>query len=472
MVTICLAGRVLHDICTLVLEVVAEAKRPCQLERNQDDSAQDSNPEPDEQDEQDLCPELVTSIEDTVATNALIGIAEEAASKHTPHTADTMDRKGVHDVIDLESGQQQRSSNIQQTTDAANDAGLPWLHDCASSSDGDETSQDAIAKGTDVEAFRLDHFGPEEKHQQACHTRRECGVDGDDAGEVSSVRVVHGSGAARVKTIPSEPKAERAQDTERDAVSVELCGKVRIPSTLSGSDDDGSKDSPDATDQMHDATASEVDHRRGASESDGLALIIGVVEHALTAPGPPDNDRVDQGSHDDSVEGKAFKLCPLGHGSTNNGAPSGAESALEEPESELGLVEPQFVGHEVGVANEAVGLIRNAKGKCISEDIPAQEAEGNHCQILREDVLGVLEANGSSLQQTETSMHEEDQRRCQKHPDGVQRLFVVSLHAVNSGLLDLEFGNHVSHGSVVEIGSESHVAKVGLTGTSCKRQRQ
>merc|ERR1719428_2436404 len=135
LVAVGLRRGVFHDVRTLVLEFVAQAEALCELERQEDRGAQPANPEDDDEPAQNLDPELVAAVEQTVAADAPVLFAEEPDGEDTPEATGPVHREGVDDVVDLELGHGHRGSLVDEGPDDANDDRLPGLHEAAAGSD-------------------------------------------------------------------------------------------------------------------------------------------------------------------------------------------------------------------------------------------------------------------------------------------------------------------------------------------------
>mmetsp|Transcript_44423 Transcript_44423/g.95382 ORF Transcript_44423/g.95382 Transcript_44423/m.95382 type:complete len:385 (-) Transcript_44423:439-1593(-) len=330
-----LGGRVLSFISTHFLEFVAKTKEADQPQRNQDDDGEDADPQDDHQDGKPLSPGSVSTVEGAVAAHAVVGVAEEASGDNTPEAADTVDREGIHNIVNLGLLQSEGGTQVEAATDEADEDSLPGLDNSAGAGDGHEAGQDAVAEGADIQGLRGHDEDLDQEDGESGNAGGDGGVDSDDAGGVGSTFVVHGEGAARVEAIPSEPEAESAEDDEGDVVGIEFCLTGRVEAVLTGANDDCADHSTDATDHVHDTAAGEVDVASSANNGATLTAVLGVVEETLTRPGPVDDNRVDERGHQGCVDSEALEGSSLSHGATDDGGGSGAESALEEPDPEV-----------------------------------------------------------------------------------------------------------------------------------------
>mmetsp|Transcript_30655 Transcript_30655/g.69831 ORF Transcript_30655/g.69831 Transcript_30655/m.69831 type:complete len:433 (-) Transcript_30655:170-1468(-) len=420
LVVVGLAGRVLHDVRALLLELVAEAQDVEELHGHKQDEAQAPGPQDDEDERHELDGELVPAVapavEDAVAAEALLGVAEEAEGHDAPDAASAVHGEGVHDVVHLELLEEHRAALVDQPADEPDQHSLPALHEGAARGDGDEAGQDAVAEAAHVQAPRRDDLCAQEEDDEAAHAGGQRGVRGHQAGEVGVGRSLHAQGAAGVEAEPAEPEEEGPEHAEGDAVAVELLGLGAVPAPLPGADDDGAAEGAHAADEVDDAAAREVLVRRIGAD-DGAA---GMVQEAHTAPAPVGDDGVDDGGHDHHVDAEAQQLGALCHGATHDGRARGAEGALEEPSAER-VRRTARRCHVVRLgeaceATELAGILRGPEGEGRAKEVPAEEAPGHDEEVLRQDVLCVLEAHGARLQHAEARVHEEDEHGADEHP--------------------------------------------------------
>mmetsp|Transcript_64991 Transcript_64991/g.121021 ORF Transcript_64991/g.121021 Transcript_64991/m.121021 type:complete len:235 (+) Transcript_64991:1377-2081(+) len=216
-------------------------------------------------------------------------------------------------------------------------------------------------------------------------------------------------GATCVKTIPSEPQEERANDAEWDTVWTKIRSLKHIfKSSITRADATCTTEGSHTSDHVHEPGASKVHVRSSAEEGTAFR----VVQEALTAPSPKDYNWIDHTCHDENEDAKCQQLRSLGNGAADNRRCRCTKCPLEEPLAEEGGVVKESIHHP---------LVR-AYGYCPAAEVPAQKATSHDQQVLSKDILCVLLLYTASFQQAETRMHEEHEHRSKKHPNGIQAL--------------------------------------------------
>ena len=103
---------------------------------------------------------------------------------------------------------------------------------------------------------------------------------------------------------------------------------------------------------------------------------------------------------------------------------------------------------EVSLAHEAAGVAvpGDAERDAVTEEVPEDRADGGVEDVLQEDVLDVLRADGTGAEHSETGLHEEHKRGGEKEEDGVvggrkahdrSRVLLDSEHTAIRGLVAL-----------------------------------
>eukprot|EP00443_Scrippsiella_acuminata_P114026 CAMPEP_0115613844 /NCGR_PEP_ID=MMETSP0272-20121206/21799_1 /TAXON_ID=71861 /ORGANISM="Scrippsiella trochoidea, Strain CCMP3099" /LENGTH=408 /DNA_ID=CAMNT_0003049703 /DNA_START=86 /DNA_END=1311 /DNA_ORIENTATION=- len=402
-----------------VLELIPHTQHPQQAQWQKDHHAEARGPNRDEEACEELRAELIAAVECPVPTHSLVWVSEEAQCQDAPEAAYPVNWEGVHHIVNPELLQQHRGALVEQAAHDADHDRLPRLNVGAAGGDRHEACQDPIAEAAHVQELRAHNRGPQEKDEQTADARRQRGVHGNESGNVGCSLVVHRACAARVEAVPAKPQEEGTKTQSGMLVPLEMRFRLWVVSTLPGPDNDSAAERPDSAHHVHEPAACEVNQRR---PDHGLAFagLIGEVEHPAAAPAPINDDGVDDGCHQDREGDEALQLRALCHRTAHNGAPCSAEGSLEEPEPERVLVRPEPSHVEACAACKLVAVLHSTEGQGVAHHVPTEEADRHNDQILREDVLCVLEAHGPRFQQAEARVHEEHKSRCQQHPNRVQ----------------------------------------------------
>lgn len=150
-------------------------------------------------------------------------------------------------------------------------------------------------------------------------------------------------------------------------------------STDSWSSDDGTNETSYSTSQMDDTRTCEI--------------LIALIGEPTSTPGPCDNYWVDEAGAEEGEEQVGVDLDSLGERSGNDSGSRASESILEEPH---GVVHICTSSEEVLRADETIGLAIT-EGKSITACPPNESTDASIHAVFKENVLVVLESDGSSL---------------------------------------------------------------------------
>ena len=155
-------------------------------------------------------------------------------------------------------------------------------------------------------------------------------------------------------------------------------------STNSWSSDDGTNETSYSTSQMDNARTCEI--------------LITLTSEPASTPGPCDNYWVDEAGAEEGEEQVGVDLDSLGERSGDDGGSRASESILEEPR---GVVHTFTSSEEELTADKATssffGSVTESEGKSITACPPNESTDASIHTVLQENVLVVLESDGSSL---------------------------------------------------------------------------
>mmetsp|Transcript_54472 Transcript_54472/g.133155 ORF Transcript_54472/g.133155 Transcript_54472/m.133155 type:complete len:376 (-) Transcript_54472:64-1191(-) len=356
-----------------------------------------------------------------------------------------MDGRRVQGVVDLELEEEPARAVEDCAARRPNDAGHPRVHDGARARDAHEACEDAVERHPHVEGLleesRVQHPHHAPRSTSNCSVESHLGYKVAKPGE--------SQGRPAVEAVPAEPQNEGAKGHQSGIVRGHRvnCPSDGIEAPLARPERDRAHKPRPATDSVHDARASEVDHTVGllVEADDGAGVAVGVGARApgreeAGAPHPVHNDGVDEGGDEDRVHEVGLDLAALRHGAGHDGGGGARERPLEEPRLPRVGVGAATAGAvvdvndaEVGLADEtALGL---AIGEAVAKEPVAHGGPRGVEHVLEEDVLHVLARDGARLEHAEASLHEEHKGAAQDEPAHVHVRAVVA-----SELLDLGVG--------------------------------
>mmetsp|Transcript_6907 Transcript_6907/g.19725 ORF Transcript_6907/g.19725 Transcript_6907/m.19725 type:complete len:226 (+) Transcript_6907:1048-1725(+) len=207
---------------------------------------------------------------------------------------------------------------------------------------------------------------------------------------------------------------------------------VGVESAQARANSDGAAERRHTTRQVHHARARKVD----AAAEDRLVLVLGegAREEAVVAPDPVNDDGVDEAGEHGGVDEVCLEGAALGDGTGDDGGSGGREDILEEPERHRCAVVLRVLSSPAdrqegptvvrGRSDECVpvAVARVAVGDAKAPGPPDDGTDAGVQQVLEQDVLGVLGAHRSRLEQREAALHEEDKHAAHEEVEGVQRL--------------------------------------------------
>mmetsp|Transcript_6906 Transcript_6906/g.19717 ORF Transcript_6906/g.19717 Transcript_6906/m.19717 type:complete len:358 (+) Transcript_6906:986-2059(+) len=348
-----------------------------------------------------------------------------------------MDGIRVERVVDLELEHRLGSAVVNEGADKAGEKRGPHVHRRATGGDGDEAGEDAVADHAHV--VRLGENAVEEDDGDAAHGGGEGGAHGGARHDGAVPGGGDAEGGARVEAVPAHPEDESTDDLERSRLARDrhhLAALVEPPRPR--------PNHKRAAERRH--AARHVDHARAreidAAASPGFVLIPGEAtrEEATITPHPVHDDGVDEARDDGRVDEVGDELRPLSDSARDDGGSGGSKDVLEKPEghrvavvfSPRLLPVPPFPagGREwtaiVGSgADELVSVVVISAVSIGDAHAPQPPDDGTKAgvkKILEQDVLGVLGAHRSRLEQREAALHEEDKHAAHEEVEGVQRL--------------------------------------------------
>mmetsp|Transcript_123331 Transcript_123331/g.349438 ORF Transcript_123331/g.349438 Transcript_123331/m.349438 type:complete len:398 (-) Transcript_123331:498-1691(-) len=296
---------VLLRVGARILNLVADTEHLQRLQGEEGHDAEEAHPQGDQDDGDDLGPELVAAVEDAVAAVALLLVPEEADREDPPEAAGAVHGEGVHDVVDPKLLEEHRRSLVDEPADEPDDEGLPGLDEGAPRGDGDQAREHAVAETAHVELLGLERKSPQGEDHQPRNAWRDRRVHGHESRLVRRRCGVHGEGAPWVEAVPPEPEDEGPEDAERDVVRVELPLLGLIEAPRAGADDERTAECPEPTHHVDNAAPREVLERGAPEHRHGLAVAVRVRQHPRPAPAPVDHDWVDPASDHDRVDCEA-----------------------------------------------------------------------------------------------------------------------------------------------------------------------
>jgi hypothetical protein len=249
---------VLQDICTLVLEVVGQAEKPSQSQREEYTGAETACPRGDGERGDELGPELVTPVKQTIATHSVIRIAEKTERHYAPKTARSVHRHSVDHIVHFQDFHEHRCGLVDHATQKTDDQSLPRLHKSATSGDGHKACQNAITKAADIEAIRCNQFCTGKENEKTSDARSQGGVRRNEASLHSIGLRVHLKRTSGIEAIPAKPKAKGPKDDEWDVVGGEILCRVFCVPFMTGSDNDSSAQGAYTTNHVNEAAACKV----------------------------------------------------------------------------------------------------------------------------------------------------------------------------------------------------------------------
>jgi len=361
--------------------------------------------------------------------------------------------EGIKWVVNPEGVHGFAGQGVRQRTEDSNHESSPWCNDIATGSDGYKSGKNTVGQSGEIHS----HGGTLSSNvllgQESENSGRCWGDNSVDDGDFGGSSTISDDSCRRatVEHQPSEPENEGSHDTLLRAVrselsfaefagvvSYEFVNSVDVPFTffvfckdlgisvdvgaggvnwgdlsLSGKtgflvdlwESTDSWSSDDGTDETSNST-SQVDNTRPSE-----ILIVPGTEPA-TSPGPCDDYWVDEAGAEEGEEQVSVDLHSLGERSGDDSGSSASESILEEPH---GVVHVLTSGEEVLGADET--SIDVTKGKSIAAGPPDESTDAGIHAVFEENVLVVLESDGTSLEQCKTGLHEKDNNTREQKPD-------------------------------------------------------
>ena len=135
------------------------------------------------------------------------------------------------------------------------------------------------------------------------------------------------------------------------------------------------------------------------------------MRHPATAPGPEDDNRVNDRAQDGAVDQLAYKVSAFGHGACGNGRSGAGEGKLEEEIDKERAVAFSCAG---GAAQEELDLgeetaaFRAAKSNTIAHNEEDDASDTGVHEVFGERVHHPGLADHTAFQHGETGLHEED----------------------------------------------------------------
>mmetsp|Transcript_15676 Transcript_15676/g.51018 ORF Transcript_15676/g.51018 Transcript_15676/m.51018 type:complete len:279 (-) Transcript_15676:92-928(-) len=222
----------------------------------------------------------------------------------------------------------------------------------------------------------------------------------------------------RVEAVPADPEEERAQDHQGHGVAVDGL-RVRAEAAEARPEDRRADARGRAADHVDDAAAREVDD--ADLEPGRLALGHEGREEAVAAPDPVDDHGVDEAREDRAVARVRAHGAPLRDGAGDDRRRRRREGELEEPvvEAAVALVavgeEEVLVPADEPVAAGRVGPVRER----VARRPEPRRADARVHEVLEQDVLRILRADGPGAQHGEARLHQEDEDAAVEEPVNV-----------------------------------------------------
>ena len=320
-----------------------------------------------------------------------------------------MDADGAHRVVDL----QVALDNVvapdrDESAEDADQKGAEWTQRHAAGRDGNKAAEHAAHS-----LLRIDNtiLVPAEKiARRAAGARRDHRV-GDDVGDVGT----GGDGRAAVEADPADKKDHRAGGRKDGIVTGDADRlAVRIVAAFACSHDPARGQRDPGAGGMHDGRAGEVDEAHVGQEGAAVRTEAG-------APGPVDEDGIDDERDEDRAENVGEQAHALGDRARNDRRGGAAEHHLEDEESHLPRIE---IRQQEIIAVEAEGQAA-ARRECEHEAGRAEGHDGEHHveQVLLRDIDRVLRPDHAGFEQEETNLHQKDEPRRQQRPAHVEFAF-------------------------------------------------
>mmetsp|Transcript_54471 Transcript_54471/g.133147 ORF Transcript_54471/g.133147 Transcript_54471/m.133147 type:complete len:356 (-) Transcript_54471:181-1248(-) len=339
-----------------------------------------------------------------------------------------MDGRRVQGVVDLELEEEPARAVEDCAARRPNDAGHPRVHDGARARDAHEACEDAVERHPHVEGLleesRVQHPHHAPRSTSNCSVESHLGYKVAKPGE--------SQGRPAVEAVPAEPQNEGAKGHQSGIVRGHRvnCPSDGIEAPLARPERDRAHKPRPATDSVHDARASEIDHAIGLRvvAKDGTCVTVRIrastpSREPSCAPHPVHDDGVDEGGDEDGVDEVGRDLAALRHAARHDRGGSSSESPLKE-ERCPSVLPPRAPRPVIDLRQGKVGLSNHATGRLAVGEAVANEPEHDGCargieDVLEEDVDHVLAGDGARLEHAEAGLHEEDERAAQHQPQQV-----------------------------------------------------
>mmetsp|Transcript_2411 Transcript_2411/g.8100 ORF Transcript_2411/g.8100 Transcript_2411/m.8100 type:complete len:536 (+) Transcript_2411:109-1716(+) len=439
---------VVGHVQTLMLLLRGNPQDARELHRAEDDAGHAHAPRHDHHASEDVNPELLaaTAVEGSAGLRVTVrggGVdlaAEEASTEQAEEPAAHVDGRSVQRVVDLQLLHADGEPELDTPGHKSDDPASPGLSHGDRGADADQTAQNAVAQGGQIQVAILDEAHADGGDGAA--RRGEGGSNGDLLGHEDVPVREHERGPG-VEPVPTEPEEQGAQADERGVVWLDgdqLSSRIKA----------ANPGPQDGRGHERDGPSHEVDHPASRKVDDAgfdpdawRSILSERREPSVAGPDPVHHDGVDEPGDEDGVDDVPEEGAPLGDGAGHDGGRGCGEGPLEEPPREghdFGLDGPFWGDVQARVRLRVAGSVPLDEEEAVRPDepvglaaavVPAAVREGEPegpphegaCgevhDVLDHQILRVLGSNGSHLEHGEAGLHDEDQERGKQEPQVV-----------------------------------------------------
>ena len=349
-----------------------------------------------------------------------------------PQAVHAVDRHRTDRVVDLgnviEKFHREDAEHASHDADHGRAEGVDHI---TAGGDGHQTGQRTVEGKGDI-GLAVAHPADDQRGHRS-QSRRQVGVEADEARGNHRVIAGHADGRAAVKAEPAEPQDENTQGHGGQVVAGDSpCLAVLAIFADAGTEHPGT--------QAGGNTAHKVD-RRGTGE-----IMEAQLSQPAAAPDPVAGNGIDDQADGGGVAAVGAELGALSHRAGNDGSCCGAEHGLEH------RIDPDRQGSEIVAAlDERVKPAdqRAGAGKHDAETHQpvAGRADTEVHHILHQNIAGVLGTSKARLAQSKACLHKEHQERRNQCPGNVRRVVhnrfpSLTLHSAASHNAALHFATN------------------------------
>mmetsp|Transcript_10260 Transcript_10260/g.36461 ORF Transcript_10260/g.36461 Transcript_10260/m.36461 type:complete len:535 (+) Transcript_10260:109-1713(+) len=438
---------VVGHVQTLMLLLRGNPQDARELHRAEDDAGHAHAPRHDHHASEDVNPELLaaTAVEGSAGLRVTVrggGVdlaAEEASTEQAEEPAAHVDGRSVQRVVDLQLLHADGEPELDTPGHKSDDPASPGLSHGDRGADADQTAQNAVAQGGQIQVAILDEAHADGGDGAA--RRGEGGSNSDLLGHEDVPVREHERGPG-VEPVPPEPQDEGPEADKGGVVGAHgLHVAIGVKPPDPRPEDGGRHKGGAPADHVHDGAPREVNGSGGDPGAVGGVPEGG--EPSVGRPDPVHHNGVDEPGDEGRVDDVPEEGAPLGDGAGHDGGRGCGEGPLEEPPREghdFGLDGPFWGDVQARVRLRVAGSVPLDEEEAVRPDepvglaaavVPAAVREGEPegpphegaCgevhDVLDHQILRVLGSNGSHLEHGEAGLHDEDQERGKQEPQVV-----------------------------------------------------